>query len=95
MESRKLKAQVKQVETGGGGVLILFRIKINCPKRADYIGKLCSMQEEKKSLLQAKFLYLNSRRAKVQQLQARLPRGGYEEPGVEHKSNNTKKAPGE
>lgn len=49
----------------------------------------------KKSLPQAKSLYLNSQRAEVQQLQARLPRGGYEESGVEHKSNDTKKPPGE
>lgn len=54
IESWKLKAQVKQVETGEGGVLILLRIKINCPKLADYNGKLCSMQEEKKELAAGK-----------------------------------------
>lgn len=32
----------------------MFRIKINHPKLADYIGKLCSMQEEKKQLAAGK-----------------------------------------
>lgn len=55
----------------------MFRIKINCPKLADYIGKLCGMQEEAQQLAAgkvslSKFTESGSAAAACQAAQRRL-----------------------